>query len=152
MSSRSTYGDWDRKHLVTGENIQKGELSSQESAAPQSGSNWNHAGTFEEKHWDKWAADRIKELWKSIESADKSLKVTAVTDVTAEASAIFTRGKKKTGYEVDGKLKVGQHGTITVHAESGEDALVQCSSKSLETLKGAVEASLQRFEAELQAK
>eukprot|EP00301_Raphidiophrys_heterophryoidea_P014744 c2319_g1_i1.p1 GENE.c2319_g1_i1~~c2319_g1_i1.p1 ORF type:complete len:152 (+),score=38.20 c2319_g1_i1:50-457(+) len=56
---------------------------------------WNNAGSFEQRDCTKWAISRVKDLLNGV-SVDGI--TTSSTDVTGDATVIFTRGKRKAGF------------------------------------------------------
>jgi len=68
-------------------------------------SKWNAGGTYEERDVSAWARARLAELLGEAsvpEFADGSALI-APWKVTGEATAVFTRGKKRVGYELNAK-------------------------------------------------
>ena len=61
-------------------------------------SQWNGAGTFEERNFSAWALPRMKELLAAVPVPGG--RTMNSTNVDGEASIIFSRGKKKSGFEV----------------------------------------------------
>ena len=70
--------------------------SSTVSASGPSGSHWNAAGTWEEKDLSSWAATRLTQL---LSFSHAGLNVSC-TKVTGDATLVFTRGKKRVGYDL----------------------------------------------------
>ena len=66
------------------------------SGSGPSGSRWNAAGTWEEKDLSGWAASRITAL---LSFQHSGLDVSC-TKVTGDATLVFTRGKKRVGYDL----------------------------------------------------
>eukprot|EP00759_Apiculatamorpha_spiralis_P002710 PhF_6_TR11167/c0_g1_i2/m.18002 len=62
-------------------------------------SKWNGAGTMEERDFSSWAHIRVKELFTNLDISDTAKKLSATT-VEGDASIIFTRGKKRPGFEL----------------------------------------------------
>ena len=85
------------------------------SPEPSGGSRWNAAGTWEEKDLSSWAQQRLTALlsFPASASSSSSLSVT-VTGVTGDATLVFTRGKKRVGYDLsitaEWKAKAGSNG------------------------------------------
>ena len=66
------------------------------SGSGPSGSRWNAAGTWEEKDLSGWAASRLSQL---LSFQHGGLHVSC-TKVTGDATLVFTRGKKRVGYDL----------------------------------------------------
>lgn len=64
---------------------------------------WNAAGTWEEKDVSSWAHKTIKTMLKEIEFAftDGSATVKSVSKCEGDATVVFSRGKKKVGFELN---------------------------------------------------
>lgn len=71
-------------------------------AAPQAigGSRWNAAGTWEDKDISSWAHPRFKEVLKEVTVPSVSGKITGWEKVTGDCTIIFSRGKKRHGYDI----------------------------------------------------
>jgi hypothetical protein len=71
-------------------------------AAPQAigGSRWNAAGTWEDKDISSWAHPRFKELIQAVEVPSVGGKITGFDRLAGDCTIIFSRGKKKHGYDV----------------------------------------------------
>lgn len=71
-------------------------------AAPQAigGSRWNAAGTWEDKDISSWAHPRFKALIKEVKVESVNGKITGFEKVTGDCTIIFSRGKKKHGYDI----------------------------------------------------
>lgn len=72
-------------------------------AAPQAigGSRWNAAGTWEDKDVSQWAHAHFKTLMAAIEVPAVSGKVTGVERIAGDCTIIFSRGKKRHGYDIN---------------------------------------------------
>lgn len=82
-----------------------------QAATPTDGrSSWNTAGTFEEKDLSKWAHDRIKSLFTGAELSGLANSGTGtikeVSKVSGDSSVVFTRGKKRYGFDLEVQLSV----------------------------------------------
>lgn len=68
-------------------------------------SQWNAAGTWEDRDMTSWAQPHIKQLLVGLTATDKASGVTvtigSVSKVEGDATIIFTRGKKKFGYDLN---------------------------------------------------
>uniref|UniRef100_A0A7S3G6I9 Activator of Hsp90 ATPase AHSA1-like N-terminal domain-containing protein n=1 Tax=Palpitomonas bilix TaxID=652834 RepID=A0A7S3G6I9_9EUKA len=173
-ASSSGYRYWVRDGSAPKAAPQK--IDSEEAAkkAAQVGSAWNHAGTFEERDFSKWAKDYVKAAFEAIEFKVEggSCKVTTASKLKVEASVVVSRGKLKEGYEVEATLKwkgtsedgseVGE-GKIEVTAEKGDDTEVvvkvdkssSFASKcrdAIKNQKSEVEAVIDRLAEELKRK
>ncbi len=92
---------------------------------PAGGSAWNAAGTWEEKDLTSWAHERLKEILPTVEipaHSDCRATINSVTKVTGDVTVIFSRGKKRPGYDLtiscdwSGEFKSAQgKGTIEIH-------------------------------------
>lgn len=56
--------------------------------------------TGEERDLSKWAHDRLSALLLTVASEDKSVQVTSIKSVSGDATIVFSRGKKKYGYDL----------------------------------------------------
>jgi len=83
------------------------------------GSAWNTAGTWEDRDMSSWAHERIKSLFKDFELTlglpDCKATINSVSKVDGEASIVFTRGKRKVGYELSFTAEyTGEHKSTAV--------------------------------------
>jgi hypothetical protein len=71
-------------------------------AAPQAigGSKWNAAGTWEDKDISIWAHAHFKTLISTVEVPSVSGKVSGVDKISGDCTIIFSRGRKKHGYDI----------------------------------------------------
>lgn len=71
--------------------------------APQAigGSRWNAAGTWEDKDVSQWAHAHFKTVMGAIEVPAVSGKVTGVERIAGDCTIIFSRGKKRHGYDIN---------------------------------------------------
>ncbi|OWY90973.1 hypothetical protein PHMEG_00040643 [Phytophthora megakarya] len=70
---------------------------------------WNSAGTWEERDKSEWARDRLKHhILTSFSVEDEaqglSIKATSIVRCDGEAKVVFSRGKKRCGYELSVKF------------------------------------------------
>jgi len=85
---------------------------SPEPVVPHAGSRWNAAGTWEEKDLSSWAHNRLSSLLSNLplsplsdvspsssSSLDYSILLSS-SKVEGDATVVFTRGKKKSGYDL----------------------------------------------------
>jgi len=72
-------------------------------AAPQAigGSRWNAAGTWEDCDISSWAHAHFKTLLSAVEVPAVSGKITGYERVTGDCTIIFSRGKKRHGYDIN---------------------------------------------------
>jgi activator of HSP90 ATPase len=70
------------------------------------GSAWNHAGTFEERNYTKWAHDKLSELLVALKVKEGNLSASIQTPekITGDASICVVRGKKRYLYDFEFKL------------------------------------------------
>ncbi|KAG1687967.1 hypothetical protein DVH05_004486 [Phytophthora capsici] len=106
-------------------------------AAPVSRSDsssvWNSAGTWEERDKSEWARERLKHhILTSFSFEDEaqglSIKATSIVKCDGEAKLVFSRGKKRCGYELSVKFAWESDDNVSGHVElqdfddtSGED-------------------------------
>lgn len=71
-------------------------------AAPQAvgGSRWNAAGTWEDRDISSWGHNHLKQLLVGFEVAEVKGKITGFERVSGDCTIIFSRGRKKTGYDI----------------------------------------------------
>lgn len=71
-------------------------------AAPQAigGSRWNAAGTWEDSDISVWAHAHFKELISQVEVPAVSGKISGVERISGDCTIIFSRGKKRHGYDI----------------------------------------------------
>jgi len=66
---------------------------------------WNSSGTtWEERDMSEWAQSRLRELLLNLvvpNFAHGNLKLTSVSKIEGDATIVFTRGKKKVGFELN---------------------------------------------------
>ncbi|KAF1336744.1 Activator of 90 kda heat shock protein atpase 1, partial [Globisporangium splendens] len=80
-------------------------------AAPTQGNSvWNSAGTWEEKDKSVWARERLKELildsFSFVDGSHKvSIKANSIVKCDGEAKIVFSRGKKRCGYDISLKFE-----------------------------------------------
>ena len=74
--------------------------ASSSSTDPSAGSKstWNAAGTWEERDLSSWGHKRLKELLKEVHSS--SVAITAVEKCNGDCTIVWSRGKKKIGYDL----------------------------------------------------
>ncbi|KAK8828901.1 hypothetical protein WA538_000904 [Blastocystis sp. DL] len=68
---------------------------------------WNKAGTWEEHDMSKWAKERIPQIFKAAKFDQNGYTIT-FTDVEkcdGQATYVFTKGKKKPGFDFNLKIK-----------------------------------------------
>jgi hypothetical protein len=73
-----------------------------------SGSTWNAAGTWEEKDLSSWAQDTLKKLLLSVvipSHSDMKINITSVNKCTGDASIVYSRGKKRIGYDMHASIE-----------------------------------------------
>jgi hypothetical protein len=85
---------------------QEAALKEQQNAAAEGkGSQWNAAGTYEEKDVSAWARKRTQELLEGVEVGPGGVvRVTSVA-CTGEAHVVFVRGKRRAAFEL--KVTIG---------------------------------------------
>lgn len=71
-------------------------------AAPQAigGSRWNAAGTWEDSDISVWAHGHFKNLISAVEVPSVQGKITGIERINGDCTIIFSRGKKKHGYDI----------------------------------------------------
>ena len=145
-------------------------------SAAGGGSRWNAAGTWEEKDLSSWAHSRLTSLLLFTSSTVPPLDVSC-TAVKGDATAVFTRGKKKVGYdlaitcdwkgraraggeEVKGALELPSvdqtsdddfEMTVTVKERGavGDDEVDQLT-RAAKKLRDTITSKIKQFEKELQ--
>ena len=152
--------------------------SSSPSPEQPGGSRWNAAGTWEEKDLSSWAHTRLTALLSSpslaAPASAPSLTVT-VTKVTGDATLVFTRGKRRVGYDlqvtaewsatVDGAAVKGGlelpsidqtsdddfEVVVTVKERAkADDAAVDALTRGVRRMKDAIGVKIVQFSKELQ--
>ncbi|KAG6955785.1 hypothetical protein JG687_00010970 [Phytophthora cactorum] len=95
-------------------------------AAPVSRSDsssvWNSAGTWEERDKSEWARERLKHhILASFSFEDEgqglSIKATSFVRCDGEAKVVFSRGKKRCGYELSVKFAWESDDDVSGHVE-----------------------------------
>ncbi|GAB9473092.1 Activator of 90 kda heat shock protein atpase 1 [Globisporangium polare] len=86
------------------------ENSATSTTASTGNSVWNSAGTWEEKDKSEWARERLKELVLSsfsfVDGAHKvSIKANSIVRCDGDAKVVFSRGKKRCGYDISLKFE-----------------------------------------------
>ena len=89
-----------------------------QAAAPEQGSSWNYAGTFEEKDMSSWANSKLTEILGGVTHGVKAtgagdsilngaihIKVTKVKTLTGDAEIIVSRGKRRHLYDFTAELE-----------------------------------------------
>eukprot|EP00933_Yihiella_yeosuensis_P005590 TRINITY_DN11013_c0_g3_i1.p1 TRINITY_DN11013_c0_g3~~TRINITY_DN11013_c0_g3_i1.p1 ORF type:complete len:547 (+),score=163.24 TRINITY_DN11013_c0_g3_i1:242-1642(+) len=93
--------------------------SSPTASSDVTGSEWNQAGTWEEKNCSSWAKERLTALLQEaqISSSDVTAKVSKVKKLEGEAHIVFVRKQAKHGYnyeaELSFNLKLGSAGSLS---------------------------------------
>lgn len=77
------------------------EKDESKAASATAGSVWNSGGTWEERDVSKWACERVKQLLMECQFEKPNYRICKISKVKGNASIIFTRGKRKVGYELD---------------------------------------------------
>ena len=141
------------------------------------GSRWNAAGTWEEKDLSGWAHSRLTSLLAFTSDTAPAIDVSC-SKVTGDATLVFTRGKKRVGYdlavtcewrgggavgaadEVKGAIELpsvdqtsdGDYEMTVTVKERGEadDEAVEQLTRAAKKLRAAITAKLKQFESELQ--
>ncbi|TMW57250.1 hypothetical protein Poli38472_003175 [Pythium oligandrum] len=133
-------------------------------ASQGEGSAWNAAGTWEERDKSEWARDRLKyhiltSFTFSNDALDVKITASAIDKCEGDAKVVFSRGKKRCGYDIFLKFEwLATHaagdadeaetasGYVELHDfddTSGEDyevhVTVQGSSQHAKNAKRAVE-------------
>ena len=84
-------------------------------------SKWNKGGTYEERNISSWAHERLAELLAEVEVpeyADGSASISSAWKVTGDVTSVFTRGKKRVGYELH--VKATFSGTFRGKSVTGD--------------------------------
>ena len=148
-----------------------------QSPEPAGGSRWNAAGTWEEKDLSAWAHSRLTTLLAFTSTTQPQLAVTC-TKVTGDATLVFTRGKKRVGYDLNiacewrGAAKAGgdevkgaielpsvdqtsgddeYEMTVTVKERgTADDDAVDQLTRAAKKLRDTISSKIKQFEKELQ--
>ncbi|CAH0488418.1 unnamed protein product [Peronospora farinosa] len=83
---------------------------------------WNSAGTWEERDKSEWARERLKHhLLTSFGFEDQalglSIEVTSIVRCEGDAKVVFSRGKKRCGYELSVKFAWQSSDAVSGHVE-----------------------------------
>jgi len=120
-------------------------------------SQWNQAGTYEEKGMKKWVEDRLPQMMQGIvfdipTGSGGTISTTSVSDIKGDASISVSRGKRRRlmdiSFNVSYQAKVGDHvGTgkleVTELTASGEDdweVKVQIDASSPPAVREVIDA------------
>lgn len=77
-------------------------------------STWNAAGTWEERDLSAWGQKRLKELLKEVKTS--SVAITAVEKCNGDCTIVWSRGKKKIGYDLSIAAEFeGEHNGVKAH-------------------------------------
>jgi len=90
------------------------------------GSAWNAAGTWEDRDMSSWAHERLKSLFGDFELVlgdDCKARITTVSKVDGDASIVYTRGKRKIGYELSFTADFSGE-----HKETAVSGTIECPS------------------------
>ncbi|EGZ20956.1 hypothetical protein PHYSODRAFT_354346 [Phytophthora sojae] len=118
----SGYHGWMKTIPKTSQDFTPVRIDNSEAvAAPVSRSDsssvWNSAGTWEERDKSEWARERLKHhILTSFSFDDESIKATSVVRCDGEAKLVFSRGKKRCGYELSVKF-AWESGDVSGHVE-----------------------------------
>lgn len=139
------------------------------------GSRWNAAGTWEERDMSSWAHSRLTALL----AFNSGALAVSCTKVTGDATLVFTRGKKRVGFDLAvqcewrGRLDGGSGGdevrggielpsvdqtsegeyemTVTVKERgAADDEAVDQLTRAAKKLKATITSKIKQFEQELQ--
>ena len=149
--------------------------SPEPAAAGAAGSRWNAAGTWEEKDLSSWAHARMTALLAFKGAASPSVELSC-TKVSGDATLVYTRGKKRVGYdlaiqcewrgraadgeEVKGGLELpsvdqtseDEYEMVVTVKERGkaDDEAVEQLTRAAKKLRDTITSKIKQFEKELQ--
>ncbi|KAH7476219.1 hypothetical protein PRIC1_000231 [Phytophthora ramorum] len=126
-----------------------------------SSSVWNAAGTWEERDKSEWARERLKHHILTAfsfedEAQGLSIKATSIVRCDGEAKIVFSRGKKRCGYELSVKFAWEGSDDVSGHVElqdfddtSGDDYEVLVSTNGSSQRELAAKKVVSDWEPEL---
>jgi len=118
------------------------------------GSQWNIAGTYEEKSMMKWVGDKLKEklVGLSFPSPQGSFMTTAVEELSGDATVSVSRGKRrhmlginfsvKFEVKVDDKVGSGKIEFVELSLDDSDSIQVHVDSSTRPELRGLIETNV----------
>ncbi|TDH74200.1 uncharacterized protein CCR75_001175 [Bremia lactucae] len=118
------YHGWMKTIPKTSQDFTPARIDNNEAVAATSDSTsvWNSAGTWEERDKSEWARERLKHhILASFSYEDEaqglSVKATSFVKCDGEAKVVFSRGKKRCGYDLSIKFAWESGDDVSGHVE-----------------------------------